>query len=125
MKSSFFIGLILLAGCSKNVSGVTDTQLPVITIITPTDGQTFTAGSPMNITGNISDNGTIAEVHVHVTNVTTGTKYLDVHLYPGASTTSFSNHELNAVSGINYKVEVIAIDRGANEARSSVLVSCN
>jgi hypothetical protein len=127
MKKGLFvvISLVLLMSCSKKSSTVNDNELPVISLTTPSINQTYTAGEAINITGTVSDNNSIAEVHIHVTNVATGIKYLDVHLYPGSSSTSFSNHDIMAAAGIAYKVEIIAIDRAVNEAISSVQVSCN
>lgn len=126
-RKLFLLGwiIIVMMGCSKNSGAPKDTQLPVIMLNTPANNQTYTAGQTINISGSITDNSSIAEVHIHVTNVATGVKYLDVHLYPGNSTTNFSNQDLTAISGINYKIEVIAVDRSVNEARLSVLATCN
>jgi hypothetical protein len=121
----YVVIVVLLYSCSRHESGTADTELPVIALSTPPDGGVLTAGTPLNITGTITDNGTIAEVHIHVTDVNTGTKYLDVHLYPGTSTTSFSNHDLVTIAATTYKIQVIAIDRGINEARATIQVSCN
>lgn len=117
--------LVLMVSCSKKSSAVNDTELPVITLVTPIINQSYTAGQAINITGTVTDNNSIAEIHIHVTNVADGMKYLDVHLYPGNASTAFSNHDLTTVAGITYKVEIIAIDRAVNEAISSVQVSCN
>lgn len=114
---------MMLAGCSKN-SSVEDTILPVITITSPVNGQVFTAGQTIPISGTITDDQYIAEIHIHVTNINTGALLMDVHLYPGANTTIF-NQSLTAAAGINYKIQVIAKDREVNEARSTVDVSCN
>jgi hypothetical protein len=113
-----------LNGCSKNSDQLKDTVPPVITINTPFDGEIFTAGQPINITGSITDNNYIAEVHIHVSNLNNGNLLMDVHLYPAAATTTFSQ-PITAVSGIDYKIQIIAKDRAVNQTTSSVEVICN
>lgn len=116
--------LLLLAGCSDKNSADNDTELPVVTITSPTASQVFTNGQQINIAGTITDNKYIAEVHIHVSNTNTGVLIMDVHQYPGSNNTTF-NQPLTAVSGVNYKIQVIAKDRAVNEGRSTVEVSCN
>lgn len=113
-----------LAGCSKNSSPEDDAELPVITLTTPADGFNFTPGQSIDITGGITDNKYIAEVHIHVTNTNTNTLLMDVHQYPGSTATSF-NQSITAVAGINYRIQVRAIDRAVNEATKTVQVTCN
>jgi len=101
-----------------------DTTPPVITINTPLSGHVYTPGQSIAISGAITDDKYIAEVHIHVSNLNTGTLLMDVHLYPAGTSSAF-NQSITAASGINYKIQVIAKDRGVNETRSSVEVSCN
>lgn len=124
MKSWFLLLLLFLAACSRDPATENDTQPPAITLASPADGQTFTAGQSIPITGSITDDNYIAEVHIHVSNNTTGALLMDVHLYPAGKTGSFSQ-SLTATSGTSYKIQVIARDRNLNEARSTVLVSGN
>ena len=118
------ITAIVLASCSKNKESERDKVFPVITINTPVNGQSFTAGQSIPISGTITDNEYIAEVHIHVSNNNTGALLMDVHIYPGANSTTF-NESITASIGINYKIQVIAKDRAVNESRSVVEVSCN
>ena len=74
--------MFMIAGCSKNSTGEKDNVPPVITIISPSNNQVCTPGQLLNITGTITDDNYIAEVHIHVTDLSTGVKYLDVHIYP-------------------------------------------
>lgn len=120
----FFLLLLFITGCSKNNGAVKDTILPIINITTPTAGQLFTSGQSIRITGSITDNNYIAEVHIHVYNNTTGALLMDVHLYPANAAASF-DQSITAVAGINYKIQVTAKDKAVNEARASVEVSCN
>ncbi|MBC7873340.1 MAG: hypothetical protein H7Y01_05055 [Ferruginibacter sp.] len=126
MKTLILFLSVLAGGlsCDKGSAAEKDTVLPVITLTTPVNGQNFTAGQTIQITGNIADDKFIAEVHIHVTNSTTGALLMDVHIYPNASTATF-NQSITAAAGINYKIQVIAKDRGVNEARVTADVSCN
>lgn len=116
--------LSVIAGCSKKTGGYEDTVFPVVTIHSPLDGQQFTPGQLIPINGSISDNQYIAEVHIHVSNLVTGSLLMDVHIYPAGPTASFSQ-SLTAVAGVNYKIQVIARDRNVNETNATVLASCN
>jgi hypothetical protein len=120
----YFILFISVAACSKKSQADNDTELPVITINNPLNNQTFTDGQTVTIVGAVTDNKYIAEVHIHINNVATGVKYLDVHLFPAAAYTAFAQ-DFTVNSGITYKIEIIAIDRSVNQAISSVQISCN
>jgi Bacterial Ig domain len=116
--------LIFVAACSKDPATTSDTTAPVIALNSPSANQVYTAGQPINISGSITDNNYIAEVHIHVSNTNTGALLMDVHLYPAGSTATF-NQSLTAVAGVNYKIQVIAKDKAVNEGRSTVDASCN
>ena len=125
MKTLFvyFICCIALNACSKGTAEK-DTEFPVITLNTPLDNQVFTDGQSIPMSGSITDNKSIAEIHIHVTNSNTGTLLMDVHLYPNGATAVF-NQSITATTGVNYKIEIIAIDRAVNKTTSVVNVSCN
>lgn len=116
--------LSVLSGCSKDKTTESDNVFPVITLNNPVNGQNFAAGQTIPINGTISDNNYLAEVHLHVSNSTTGTLLMDVHLYPAAANTVF-NQSITATAGVNYKIQVIAKDKNVNESRSTVEVTCN
>lgn len=118
------IFLFWVAACSKNQKAGNDTVFPVITLNTPLNGQTFSPGQTIPVTGTITDNQYIAEVHIHISNNTTGALLMDVHLYPSSASTDFSQ-SINATAGVSYKIQVIARDRNVNETRAVVEVSCN
>ncbi len=121
---SFLTVLIKADACSKNTTTDKDIEVPAIIITSPLNNQTFANGQTITISGSITDNRTIAEVHIHITDVANGSKYLDVHLYPASGHTDFYQGFMVS-SGINYKIQIIAIDRSANQAMSSIQVSCN
>jgi len=116
--------ITILAGCAKDAGSEKDTVLPIILLSSPLNGQNFTTGQAIPISGNISDKQSITEVNIHVTNNNTGAFLMDVHLYPGSSTTNFNQSNI-AIAGINYKIQVLAKDRALNEARHTVEVSSN
>mgnify|MGYP003507227837 CR=1 FL=1 len=115
--------VILLPACSKNEK-VKDNELPVVTITSPNNNQVFSAGETVNITGTLSDNQKLTEVHVHISNNSTGTLLIDIHRNPGAPTYSL-NESFLTQAGINYKIQVIAKDNSANENRSTVEITSN
>ena len=126
MNKLFFIATLIITGfsCSKSNNRETDRVLPVVTITAPLNNQVFSAGQPVNITGTLSDNQQLAEVHVHISNNNTGTLLVDIHRYP-LSANYILNESFSAQSGIEYKIQVIAKDNAANENRATVLVSTN
>lgn len=118
-----FISLILLQACSKNEKA-SDNELPVVTITSPNNNQVFSAGETVTIKGTLSDNQKLTEVHVHISNNSTGTLLIDIHRNPGAATYSL-NESFVAQGGINYKIQIIAKDNSANENRSTVEITSN
>ncbi len=114
---------MLFTACSKS-SSEKDNELPVVTITSPNNSQVFSAGETVHITGTLSDNQKITEVHVHISNTSTGTLLIDVHRNPGTATYTL-NESFQAQAGINYKIQVIAKDNSANENRSTVEISSN
>ncbi len=118
-----FFSLILLQACSKNEK-VSDNELPVVTITSPNNNQVFGVGETINITGTLSDNQKLTEVHAHISNNSTGTLLIDIHRNPGAATYSL-NESFLTQAGINYKIQVIAKDNSANENRSTVEITIN
>jgi len=115
--------VIVLQACSKNEK-LKDNELPVVTITSPNNNQVFSAGETVNITGTLSDNQKLTEVHVHISNNSTGTLLIDIHRNPGAATYSL-NESFQTLAGINYKIQVIARDNSANENRSTVEITSN
>jgi hypothetical protein len=110
--------------CSKKGSNNNDNTAPVITITLPTNNQVFNAGATVTLSGTMTDNSRISEVHIHVYNNATGVLLMDMHRNPAA--TSYSLNETFTVqSGIQYKIQVSAKDNSANEGFASVIISSN
>ena len=121
--SSFLLVMILLAACSKN-STVKDNELPVVSITSPNNNQVFSAGETVVITGALSDNQKLTEVHVHISNNSTGTLLIDIHRYPMTSAYNL-NESFQTQAGINYKIQVVAKDNSAIENRSTIEITSN
>lgn len=126
MIKLFLTVILIITGfsCSKNNNRETDRVLPVVIISAPLNNQVFTAGQLVAITGTLSDNQQLAEVHVHISDNTTGTLLVDIHRYPLSATYTL-NESFSVQSGIEYKIQVIAKDNAANENRATLLVTAN
>jgi Bacterial Ig domain len=122
--SLYFFLCVLLSGCSKNSQSNKDTELPVITLDTPLNNQNFADGQTVTISGAITDNQYIAEVHIVVSDLATGDLRVHAHLYPASTAASFSQ-DFTVNTGVDYKVEIIVLDRSRNQAVSSVQITCN
>ncbi len=122
LRFSLFL-LTLFSACGKPAAEK-DKILPLVSITSPVNGQTFTPGQLIPISATILDETYIAEVHVHVSNTNTGELLMDVHEYPAGKTGNI-NQSLTAIAGVNYKIQVIAKDRAVNESRASIEVACN
>jgi hypothetical protein len=115
---------LLLSSCSKSSSTEKDSIPPVINMTSPLNNQGFSDGQTVTIAGSITDNKTIAEVHIVVTDGMTGTIYVHAHLYPATGSAVF-NQDFTSKAGTSYTIQIIAIDRSLNQSVSSVMVSCN
>ncbi|HKC35410.1 MAG TPA: DUF4625 domain-containing protein [Chitinophagaceae bacterium] len=125
MKRSFapYVLLFLLA-CSKDPVNDKDYTAPVLTLNTPTNNQVFTAGQSIMVSGQVTDNKFISQIHIVITNLGSGFEYQHVHIMPNASSFTF-NQSYTAQAGIFYKIEVIADDGSANSSAKSVQVFTN
>jgi len=120
-----FLLLFVFLGCSKDEDNTEqDNELPVIVINSPDNNQVFNAGDRVIITGSVTDNKQVEELHIHVTDIFTGALLIDIHRAPETSSYSL-NESFQAQSGIDYKIQVIAKDNSNNENRASVEISTN
>lgn len=123
MTRKLIILCIVFSACSKS-SEPEDKELPVIQLTAPTNNQVFTAGQTVAITGMINDNGKLAEVHSHIYNNTTGQLLIDINRFPDAGSYSL-NESFQAQAGIQYKIQILAVDKSANQAYETVFVTAN
>lgn len=117
-----FISLLTLS-CNKSPAEK-DTIPPVVTLSTPANGQVFSNGQTIPVNGSVSDDKYIAEIHIHVSNLITGTLLMDVHRYPNGPAGNFAE-SFTATAGTTYKIQVIAKDRAVNETTTTIQVSSN
>lgn len=120
----YYVLLIVLVACSKDSKQSNDRELPVINLTSPSNNQIFSGGQTANITATITDNNKLALVHVHIYNNGTGQLVMDIHRSPDASTYSL-NETLQVQAGIEYKIQVVAIDNSANQQVQTVLITAN
>jgi hypothetical protein len=120
----FLAVLIFLTNCSKKSDTSKDTLPPVITIVSPLNNQQFTTGEIIQITVNATDNDKVIEMHIHVTNKTTGNLLRDIHSFPGQSSGTIQD-SFTAEAGITYTIKIIAKDPAQNLTTSQVEVSAN
>lgn len=113
-----------LTRCSKSGSSEKDNTAPTIALTSPTAGQIFNSGQTISISGNITDNAKLVEVHIHITNKTTGKLLVDIHRYPGASNYALDETYIAEV-GIQYNIRILAKDNSGNEGNATVDVSSN
>ena len=95
-----------------------------MTLQSPVDNQVFTAGETVAITGTLTDNKLLAEVHVHISNLVTGVLLVDIHRYPTTSTYALAE-TFQVAAATQYKIQVIAKDNSANENRATLQISGN
>lgn len=122
-NSLLFLIIIALASCKKD-KGMADTQLPVITMTSPTNNQVFSAGQTVNITGSVSDNDKIEELHLEITNTTTGVFLTHEHYAPDAASYNLSR-TLTTQAATSYKIKIEAHDASDNIAKTEIMISSN
>lgn len=123
-KWIIFIAAVLLAGCSKSNNDDKDHDAPVILVVTPPDNAVFTGSQNLSIDGTILDDNIISEVHFHIYNVASGALLVDIHRNPGSN--GYTMHEtISVLAGMQYRIQVVAKDKFANEARATINITVN
>lgn len=123
MKDFLFYSLLVLTvACTKAGPRSNDRESPSVEVTQPVNNAVVNANQPLNITGTVSDNQYIAEIHIHITNLNTGQLLLDVHLYPASAQTAFTQ-AFTPQAGQRYRIQVIARDRSVNEGSQTLEIS--
>lgn len=120
----FIVSICLLSSACKKSSAEDDREMPVIDLTAPANNSTVTAGSTVDITGNVTDNINIYMIHVHISDHTTGRLLIDIHRYPNSTNYTVAE-SFAATAGITYQVQVRARDNAANEAVVTHIVTAN
>lgn len=116
--------LFCAASCSKTPEEEKDKQAPTIDLFRPADQEIFNGSQNLLITGAVSDNKYIKEIHLEITNLITAEEYLHVHIHPNAASFNFSQN-FTLQKGISYKIRVVADDASSNSTVKKVEIACN
>jgi hypothetical protein len=111
--------VIAFAGCGKS-----DDISPVITLISPTDHQSFSATQMVNVKATITDNEGIHMLHLAVLDNTTNGHLVHTEEHPDEKTYNL-NHSFQPQAGRSYTIEIDATDHNENKALIQLTVSCN
>jgi hypothetical protein len=115
---------IFFGACSKKTNIINDTSPPVVTIVSPLNHQHFNAGDIIQTTATASDNDKVVELHIHVSNASTGILLRDIHSYPGQSS-GIVQDSFAAEAGISYTIKIICYDASRNLSTAQVDISVN
>ncbi len=139
-KVYFILGLAVLAaliGCSKGSSGgsddgphdpnPSDTIPPVVEIQSPGEGQVFTSGNTISITGKITDAAGLYRGSIRITNDASSAvvkeQLYEIH---GFQLYNFNlSHTASVTTVSNYTVTVSFEDHGLNMTTKSVKIKVN
>jgi hypothetical protein len=102
---------------------VSDNSYPVVVINTPTDGQVFSSGSTINVTGKVSDNS-LYQGSIAIRNETNGLivkdQYYEIHYIPSYN---FSiSHLISVTAETDFTVIVKFEDHGHNQTIKAVQI---
>lgn len=118
-----FILIIFGISCSKDKdTQLQNSTLPIVAVTNIFEGQTFTSGQTIPISGTVKDDNALAEVRIKVTNAGSGAIVMEKQLTPSSNDFAFSE-SITASSGVTYKIEVIAKDDAGNLTVLTVNVS--
>ena len=115
------IALTCLVACKKDGG---DTQKPVIVLNSPMGNQQFPGFSPVTISGTVTDDTEIHEVHVEVINKNTSTEIMHVHDHVDARSYTI-NQVFTAQAATTYKIHVEADDHVGNTTVIEIEVKAN
>ncbi len=119
MKKMFLIiSLVILVGCKKSGG---DSEKPAISLDTPIANQLFAPGQLVSITGNITDNDELHEVHVIATNKTSGAEVVHLHEHVDAKSYKI-NQSFQVQTGVTYKIHIEAQDHVGNTSQVEIEV---
>jgi hypothetical protein len=116
---SLFISAALLVCCKKS-----DNHSPTITITSPSDNQSFTAGQKVHVTANVTDNSEIHMVHLRVDNLTTNQEFIHIEEHVDVASYNFDTSFIVSAA-TNYKIEVEATNHTNGDAIKDISVKGN
>lgn len=118
------VAALCLVSCSKGSDDNDDRESPLVTLTSLTDEQVFTSPQLIRISGSVTDNKYIREIHLEISDLDTGEEYLHVHIHPASS---FYNYDqpYQLAAGKAYRIRVIADDASSNSSLKAVNIRCN
>jgi len=112
----FLCLLLTFASCSK------ETNRPQMRIISPLNNQVFSSGETVAVRGTISDDTGIHDLHMTITNTSTGTQLM--HLNEHLDTQLYTLDEsFVAQAGNSYTIKIEADDHDSNTTGIELVVS--
>jgi len=117
--SLIFLAWIVLPGCQRTIL---DKTPPTITIISPEDESVFSSNGTVIIRASITDDLSIKEVHLDVTNVTLNHKVMAVTISPKEASYELEN-SFSTTYRTRYEIAIEAEDIDGNVHRQKIYVS--
>lgn len=125
--SSFFYCICILIfcnSCSKKTDPA-DTEPPVVTFSTPNDYEVFIGAQSINVSGTVTDNHYVDQIHIVVTDMAGNNEYFHVHIHPDVRAFTY-NQSIAIEPGKIYKISVIGDDAAYNSsAPITKVIYCN
>ena len=116
--SAALLFVFFITGCGKS-----DTTPPVISILTPTANQVFTAGQVVQVKADVSDEEGLHMVHIMVTDQD-GNHLVHKEWHFDAKTYSLLE-SFQVQAGKTYSIEVGADDHHNNQDKKTVTITAN
>lgn len=106
--------LLLCNSCSKKTDP-DDIEPPVVSFNTPDDYEVFIGAQSINVSGTVTDNHYIDQIHIVVTDMAGNIEYFHVHIHPDVKTFTY-NQPIAIEPGKIYKISVIGDDGAYNSS---------
>ena len=116
---SLFVSAAFLVCCKKS-----DNHSPTITITSPSDNQSFTAGQKVHITANVTDNSEIHMVYLRVNNLTSNQELIHIEEHVDVASYDFDTSFI-ASAASSYKIEVEATNHTNGDAIKDITIKRN
>jgi hypothetical protein len=112
---------ILMANCKKsNYNSGADSQPPVVTLSSPINLQSFSAGQNIPISATITDNDTLASIHLNIE----GPDFIHYAYACSGKTLNFTEDIPVPIKG-KYSVTLEVFDKSGNHGEAKVAITVN
>ena len=117
---SVLILAILLTSCKKSNDDSGDSQAPIVSLTSPMNLQTFSAGQNVPIKATITDNDSLSSVHLNIE----GPDFIH-YAYAGSGKTQNLTEDIPVPIKGKYTVTLEAIDKAGNHGQAKVDITVN